>query len=273
MKSISGIFTGKEEARKRKPVELYHIWQGEGDNEHFYTSGDSSVTYDGDLYVPASIKRSLIRYDSQLEATSCTVQAGYIENPLFEYIAINPIDIYWIKIMKLFRDQDPYEVDVLFLGQIKSVSFKGIQADVECVGFEYFLAMPIPKERYQLTCNHTIYDARCQVIKEDYKVTAVIALDATKTVLTAAVFGTYPNGYFTGGVVEFVAGKEKRMIVAHSGTSVTIPYRMISLEDGNSVDVYPGCDGRAETCRDKFDNILNYLGFPFTPIENPVMRT
>jgi len=282
MKDVSSDYVAQEEATKRKPVELYHIWRPDGSNERFYTSGDVAVIFPGpvnDKYLPATLKRSLIRYDSQLDVTKCTIQAAFVEDPVMEFIAMNPVEIYWVKIMKLHRDQSPLEADVVFLGQIKGVAFKGIQADVECVGFEHFLKMPIPKERYQITCNWQVFDSKCDnpvgaCSKEDYKTEALdITLNATKTILTAAIFATKSDGYFIGGVVEFPFKNEKRTIVAHSGNTITMSYRMIYLEDGDTVNAYPGCDGRKETCRGTFDNILNFLGFPYIPIENPALRT
>ena len=49
-------------------------------------------------------------------------------------------------------------------------------------------------------------------------------------------------------------------------------YKMRELTTGQTVVAIPGCDGRAETCRDTFNNIVNYLGFPFIPAENPALR-
>jgi hypothetical protein len=480
MKDVSPEYIAQEEATKRKPVELYDIWRVGGlEEERNYTTGDVMVPFGGKDYFPATLKRSLIRYDSQLDVTKCTVQAAFVHDPVLEFIAINPVEIYWIRIMKLHRDQFPLEADVIFLGQIKGVSFKGIQADVECVGFEHFLKMPIPKERYQITCNWQVFDSRCKLDRLDYKITGVVTLDATKTILTSDIFrgspvrigvgtrakvasgsmtpgepsgveegdiliclctqkdnivatmsadwtsiygtnngttsrasawwarrgssapsylitrsggdsgiaavvayrgciadgdpvnlsgtqntsptgpiitvpsiftnenncmllliahaaddgtcgsfsGSNPSpveflddntslgtdsglavddgvqaglgatgvrtaicslaglhigavialksinidGWFIGGVAEF--GVEKRTIVAHVDNTITIAYRMVNLADDDSVDVYPGCDGRNVTCRDKFDNIINFLGFPYIPIENPAMRT
>ena len=78
------------------------------------------------------------------------------------------------------------------------------------------------------------------------------------------------DGYFTGGHIIF--GDETRTIVDHVGSIVTIMYKFKELEDNDSVDAYPGCDGKIETCKDKFDNLLNFLGFPFIPVENPALR-
>ena len=89
MKTVSAQYIAKEEAVKRKPVELYHIWRGIGDtlnvNTWYYTSGDVAVVYGGNTYVPATLERSLVRYDSQLEVTSLTINVAYVENPVLEF--------------------------------------------------------------------------------------------------------------------------------------------------------------------------------------------
>lgn len=269
MKEASEEYIAEEEATKRRPAELYHIWRDEG--EHWrYTSGDVTITYDGNDYVPATLERSESAYDSKLEAVSMEIQAAYVTDFILEYIAVNPVEVLWISVVKLHRDQDPLEVSVVFVGQIKDVSFKGLQAKVNCVGFESFLKKAVPRWRYQLTCNHVLFNEQCSLIKEDYKIEAVVTLDSTKTVVSSAAFALQDDGYFIGG--ELVFGVESRTITAHVGTNVTLIYRMKELEDSDTVEAYPGCDGRLETCRDRFDNVVNSLAFPFIPTENPSLR-
>ena len=269
MKDASVEYIAKEEASQRKPVELYHIWR-DGGEHWYYTSGDVTLTYDGNDYVPATLKRTGAKYDSQLEVTKMEVTAGYLEDPVIEFIAINPIEILWIEIKKLFRDQDPLEASIVFVGQIKHVSFQGNAAKVECVGFEHFLKMPVPTFRYQITCNHKLFDSGCGLIKASYKITTEVTLNADKTQLTSSAFEAKADGYFTFGHVDF--GVESRMIIVHTGNTITLAYKMNELDSGETVDAYPGCDGRAITCRDKFNNIDNFLGFPFIPQENPALR-
>ena len=269
MKEASAEYIAKEEASIRKPLELYKIWSGS--TYWYYTNGDIAVVFDGQTYNPATISRGSAEYNSQLEVSVMKIQFSNVTVPLIQYIAQNPIAITWIEVSRLFRDQDPLEKSIVFIGQIKSVSFKGLSAEAECVGFEHFLKMPIPLWRYTTTCNHKLFDDNCKKIKSSYKVTAVITLDGTKTILTSATFGGYSSNYFTYGLVEF--GDESRAVVAYSGNTITMAYKMINLVDDDSVDAYPGCDGRAETCRDKFNNIINFLGFLFIPEENPALRT
>jgi uncharacterized phage protein (TIGR02218 family) len=269
MKDVSVDYIANEEACQRKPVELYHVWE-DGGNHWRYTDGDVSVTFDGDTYTPATLSRSSTKYDTQLEVSTLQIDASFVSNPVLEFIAINPIEVLWVSISKLHRDQSPLEADVIFIGQIKNVSFKGIAARVTCVGFEHFLKQTVPKWRYQLTCNHILFDDKCTKIATGYKTTAVVTLNSTKIELTSVSFAALADGYFIGGKVVF--GNETRTIVNHVTSVITLMYKFKELEDSDSVDAYPGCDGRIETCRDKYDNILNFLGFPFIPMDNPGTR-
>ena len=269
MKNVTQDYIDKEELSQRKPVELYHVWRDGGEN-WYYTSGDIPVIYDTQSYTPAILSRGTIRYNSQLEAQTLQIKASYLEDATVEFISINPVEILWVSVMKLHRDQSPLEADVLFIGQIKTVAFKGVKAVINCVGFEFFLKKTIPVWRYQLTCNHQVFDSLCGLTKSTYKTTTTISLDSTKLILSSSDFGAQVDGYFIGGEVIF--GDESRAISNHVGNDITLVYKMVTLVDGNSVDTYPGCDGRCETCRDKYSNILNFLGFPFIPVENPALR-
>jgi len=267
---VSSTFISKETEVQRKPVELYHFWRDGGDNL-YYTSGDVKVLYDSHRYVPATLKRGIIESNNELNATTVTIQTVNLGKPVSDFIDINPIEIYWVSILKLHRDQDPFEANVIFLGQIKNVAFSGVAAEIECVGFEHFLEMPIPQWRFQVTCNHKLFDENCSIKKIVHKTKAKIKLNSAKTQLESPKFGLKRNGYFTGGEVCFK--DEHRGIVFHEGNTITLAYKMKNLENENIVDVYPGCDGRAETCRDKFNNVRNGLFFRNIPIDNPTRRT
>ena len=269
MKDASTELIAAEQANKRRPAELYHVWNAGG--EHWYhTSGDVPVIYNTNTYSPATIARGSIRYNSQLEAQTLQVKASYLFDSTIDYISINPVQVLWVSVMKIQRDMSPLEVDVVFIGQIKTVSFKGVRATINCVGFEHFLKKTIPTWRYQLNCNHQVFDSMCALTKASYKTTTVITLNATGLTLTSADFGAEADGYFIGGEVIF--GNESRTVIAHVGNDITLMYKFLELVTTDTVDAYPGCDGRAETCRDKYSNIVHFLGFPFIPEENPATR-
>ena len=272
-KDVTAAYEAKEESHQRKPAELYHVWKLNEDIHHRYTSGDVTVTYNGNDYIPATIERDETQYDTKLEISSLRIRAARITTPFVEYLAINPLDLYWVEVLKLFRDQAPLEASVIFVGQIKTVGFKGITAEISCAGFEVYFQRTIPQYRYGPPCNWALYDTKCTIDKTLYQVDAV--LDAVSTdglELTSATFSTEADDYFRLGYAEF--GNAKRMITYHAGDTIKLNYRIPDLESGDTVTCYAGCDWDVETCRDKFSNVKNFGGHSYIPVDNPqsIMR-
>ena len=266
-KDVTQDYIDKEEAILRQPVELYHVWQ-DGGSHWRYTSGDVDVVYSGNVYSRAVIERGNVQYNSDFEISTLSIQVKALAEPVVKYLARNPLGIYWIEVLKLFRDQTPYEANVIFLGQIKSVSFQGLQGNVECAGFELYLNRPIPKFRYQPSCNYILYDTYCGIDKTAYSLAATLTdVRNNGLQLTSPTFGTKADNYFKFGYAEF--GDSKRMITYHVGNVIKLRYSIPDLVVGSSVTVYAGCDLTPETCRDKFGNINNSLSFPWIPLDNP----
>lgn len=274
MKTVSNDYIAEEEAVEREPTELYHIWDQW--NNYYLTDGDTSVTISGIVYGPSTITRGDITFNSELEVSELDITGVYLEDPIVEYITMNPLEILWVSVMKLHRDQDPLETSVIFLGQIKSVEFKGNEARVTVVGFEHYLKQAIPKYRYQPICNNFVYDTFCSLDKDTYKDSGTVTAVSTDGLsLTVAGIST-TDGYFKHGYIED-SDHNKRMITSHttvSGVSTTLGlrYKIHTVASGIAIDVYPGCDLNIETCRDKFNNVVNFFGHPYIPLNNPALR-
>jgi uncharacterized phage protein (TIGR02218 family) len=127
-----------------------------------------------------------------------------------------------------------------------------------------------------------LYDGQCRASQAVFEHQGTIsALTGNSFTLTAApTLGGVPqsaSGYFDGGIVAWDADGlgtiEQRAI--ERGTSATeflIFGRSDGLEVGQAVKLYPGCDRRAQTCLDKFNNLVNYGGIPQMPGETPYGR-
>lgn len=83
----------------------------------------------------------------------------------------------------------------------------------------------------------------------------------------------YPENWFNLGAVKFLDGANvgvtrevKDWAQGSPGQKVTLflgaPF---TIAVGDRIRIYPGCDKRVETCRDKFDNVVNFRGEPHVP--------
>lgn len=273
MKAISTDYNNREYAHQRLPVELYHIWRG---SDHWrYTNGDVAVVYDTYTWNPATITRGTTQYDSQLEVNQLAVQFSRVTTPLTEFVSQNPLDVLWIEVLRLFRDDSPLEAGVVFIGQINSVAIQGVGMQLRCVGFEQFLKLSIPIYRYQPQCNWTLFDLdnesynRCSLNKNNYIYQSTVNVSSDGLTLTRTGGDAWPgSSFFALGHIEW--DNHSRMVVAQtSTTAVTLRYLIPGLTNGETIDLYPGCDGSIETCRDKFSNVNNFGGHPYIPEDNP----
>jgi hypothetical protein len=77
------------------------------------------------------------------------------------------------------------------------------------------------------------------------------------------------TSFWEQGEIKMTSGAnngERRQIFGHSGSGRTFAWALPkAVLAGDGYDIYPGCDGLAVTCRDKFGNKTNFRGFPYIP--------
>ena len=196
--------------------------------------------------------------------------------------------------------QDPVVVfsedEVVFVGEVMSVSVKGRIISARGQAGGSIFDRQVPRFRLQNGCNHTLFDVGCGLAKAAWKFSATMAfpgtpgfpfeftLDGLQRV--SGPVPTFFEHWFVGGWIEFGAGSTWCRRAILRSTAVTAGAATVTLsrdpepfpEAGDPVVLYPGCDGRFETCKayhlssnpsGKFGNPLNFGGHPFVPIGNP----
>lgn len=230
-----------------------------------YTSYNTDITFDGNLYEARPIKRGGISRDIQFGKVKLNVDAP-VSDVFQQYIASQPIEPVTLTVYRAVSDELTSYV-IIFAGTVKSVGIQNNVARATCEARSRLLEQKLPKIIFQSYCNHDIYDTGCTVSDVLYRVTGTITAVSGST-LTAAAFGTYADDYFNLGKV--VYGSDIRLITDHTGNDLTIqiPFDS-SVAVGTEVYAYPGCDGDPTTCDTRFNNLSNFLGFPYIPSRNP----
>jgi uncharacterized phage protein (TIGR02218 family) len=91
--------------------------------------------------------------------------------------------------------------------------------------------------------------------------------------ISALAPGTRPTGFFDAGSLTFTGGANAgrrvevlRHVRDGDGDHLELWQRMIAeIQAGDAFTVSAGCDKRFATCRERFDNIANFRGFPHMP--------
>jgi len=131
----------------------------------------------------------------------------------------------------------------------------------------------------QRPCGAVLGDGRCRFTLNavGYAVTLAAEIVGARRVFGFALLDTFQDRWFERGRLVVQSG-------AAAGLSGTIKHdrlaadgsRQIELWEpiraavgaGDTLRIEAGCDKRAETCRLKFNNIVNFQGFPFVPGED-----
>lgn len=117
----------------------------------------------------------------------------------------------------------------------------------------------LPVIAAQKTCVHILYDNQCQVNRitssGQHSITAMSGKTATTD---SAASGDF---YVFGDIVHLPTG-QRRMIVAQSGAVLTLDAPFVGAIVGDPVRIAPGCAHDIVTCRDKFNNVVNFVGMP-----------
>ena len=251
------------------PVEMYLFRQREKCWQ--YTSSDRTQVYAGKTYTPRTVSRS--SFDRNDEAGSSTIQVRLDRNldvtsQFVDGSTPTPVSI---TIFRRHRTDD--ETIVLFRGVVANAVIVGEEVILTCVSPLSADEKAVPRELIMRTCPHVLYGPRCSLDPTSYYIQGTLDYASGNEYRfdLGAPF-EYEDGEFTAGVLMKDSTGQRGFIQKSTYTSdhrIWLLQPMAGLGVGDDVTVWYGCDRKHSTCRDKFDNIPNFGGFPLHPERNP----
>ena len=134
------------------------------------------------------------------------------------------------------------------------------------------LALQMPRNIYQPSCLHTLYDSDCTLVRASYANSLTAATGSTTSLVLCT--STQATGYFERGYIQFTSGANagvKRTVKGSSlaGTNSQTLSLFKPLPNvpavGDAFTAYPGCDKTQTTCQYKFGNLPHFRAFPYIP--------
>lgn len=248
-----------------RPVELFRFVHGT--TVWTYSSGPE-IEHGGETYAAFPIGRDTMQQAKELHKSPLEVLIPRTSELSLLYLAGNPERIITLTVFRLHIGASDGPV-VYWKGRIVSCDWPDpATASLKCESVFTSLKRPGLRARYQRPCRRALYETGCNVDKVAYAVAGTVsAINAAKTVLTVAAADAMADGWFSGGMVETPTGGFL-FVTAHAGSSLTLA-NPCALAVSDAVTIYPGCARNRETCKNKFNNILNFGGWPWIPSRNP----
>lgn len=160
--------------------------------------------------------------------------------------------------------------------------FQGVVSDITEIGRTYaefdvkdlreLLNIPMPFLVYQASCRWVFGGPGCTINVNAYAQTANVASGsgALQLNLTGP---TQVSNYFNDGTLVFTSGINDgincsvRTFTAGSPAIVLLYTALINAPStGDTCTLYPGCDRTLATCKQKFNNQINFKGTPWVPV-------
>jgi len=134
---------------------------------------------------------------------------------------------------------------------------------------------------FTATCAADLGDARCTVDLglAAFRGSGTVAAVTATARFSASGLDAFADGWFTAGKLTFATGANAGLAVevkAHRhADAVTFELWQAMpqpIAAGDAFTVTAGCDKRFATCHDRFNNVVNFRGFPHIPGNDFVIR-
>lgn len=153
-----------------------------------------------------------------------------------------------------------------WLGEIVT-SGGGYKASLR--GFHDLLSRRIG-ETYSPECRYHLGDGRCGLALSSWSYSgSATSVTDRRTFADAAC--AHDDGYFSGGKLSWTSGAmsgQSFEVCSYDADGCQFQLWLPASSDiqvGDTFTVTAGCDKRFSTCRKKFNNAVNYGGFPYLP--------
>lgn len=256
------------------PLELFEFSYGA--DTWCYTSGDEEYTdtLASLTYLPIPINRGSLQFSGDLSKGSLDITLPYDIAFLELFRTSMPSGVVSLTVKRVHRTDMTHETIVMWKGRIINLEWQPTEVVLSCEPIRSSVQRYGLRRLFQVSCPHVLYGPSCGLARVTYQLSGTVSAQSGTSITVSGV-SAFPADYFSGGYIEYTNGilntTERRMITAHPGTTnvVTLISPAMNVDIGDTVKLYPGCDHSIVTCDSKFDNALNYGGFPYTPSKNP----
>jgi len=249
-----------------QPDELF-LFEYDGDGSRYtITSSAYDVDFQANTYKAVPVSRSNIQSTSEIGKNGVTVKVDRDNIYFLRHLAGS---LSYNTVLTIFSMQPDTSYVQAWKGVVKSVTRTTSNIEVVTSPISTSANRPIIHRKYQVQCPHALYSYYCGVNKSMYSRSGVLT-SASSSVLTSTTFAAEVNGWFVGG--DITINHEKRMIIAHTGDTVSILDAFYGVSAGDPFTATAGCSHLISDCDSKFSNHLNYGGCPWIPSDDDLTK-
>ncbi|WP_019561444.1 MULTISPECIES: DUF2163 domain-containing protein [Caldimonas] len=248
-------------------VELYEF---SGSEVFRLTPHEVVVEMGGDAYQPAPIQRNPLALGAEAAKSALELSLppdhAVVRHLLRAATLGHTTEVVLRMARRSTENSDTWTLDgARWMGRVLGVEVSDEAARIRCEPALVSLKRIGLRRLYSRACSHVLYSQACGATPVSASAT-VVHTEGSRVYLDGGVPAAL-GGALAGGWLETASGM-RYMIVTEYVDAVELLYP-VAVQAGHTVVLVAGCDHTMTTCRERFDNLANYGGFPFIPLKNP----
>lgn len=240
-----------------------------------FTDHDEEIVFDSITYraesglnataIEASMNLSVDTQSVIGALTSEAITSDDIERGLYDGAEVWAYLVDW---------DAPEDRVILSRGQIGEIRRSGTTFEAEVLSLSEKLNQPLGRA-YIASCPLSLGEPKCGVNLDDpsYRAEGTLLSASGRESLIVGGLSAFRDGWFDNGSLKWLTGANagveavvrRHGVVGAAVTLETLAPLPFEPSLGDRIEVTAGCGKRAEDCRHKFSNFVNFRGFPFLP--------
>lgn len=262
---------------------LYTIKTADGLKAYYYTDHDAPLTVAGDLFQPSpGVQRFSMKLDNTASVSNQNVAATVLDLPEDE-LSSGIWDSASLEVAIASWQNPANGKVVVFKGSLGIIQWTDQAFIADIHNFVRDLAKNIGQV-VMPTCRHVLYDLNntgpnrigsCGVNPSGFTSTSAVNAILTQGLKIRINSTGRPTGWATTGFLTWTAG-------ANAGTTIEVKTHTVDgtgesveflrptfnpIAPGDTFNLLAGCDRTLATCRTKFNNVVNFGGFPHLQVD------
>ena len=242
-----------------------------------FTNHQEDVTFDSQLYssIPG-FEFTEVKKNSNLSVDNAEI-LGIIDatNITDEDVNKGLYDQARVTVSIFNYEDITQHIMTIIYGVIGRITLRGGQYIAEVRGLSELLQHDHGRV-YTPLCDAILGDTRCGVNLSTYTHSGIVSGSVNRYSFEFTGITTQADGYFDLGLVTWTSGLNtgvaSQLKSYRGNTIVLFSEANEAIAIGDQFSITAGCDRTVGTCRTKFNNIVNFRGFPSIPGEDAVLR-
>lgn len=261
--------TDERSASGSRPIDLYQFALPSGTS--YTTSYQTDVVYAGQTYTAVTMSRGNEQLAQDVTGRELVVYLP-ISHPIVQRYAGSGIPERQLLISHYRLQQTSGVAELQSQGFGTGLSIDGRLALIRVPAVtDDAMKIKLPVVAAQRICNHRLGDRQCAPnpgvdgpnLDDVRQPTFIETISSSGTTIEVTGTGGQPTDWATFGDLLHNASGERRFIKSQIGNTITIDVPFVGAAHGDALFLYPGCDHRISTCRDKFFNVPNFGGHAY----------